>query len=463
MYVCYWLTKTVCPVSTSLCGGGEQSPYPYRRNILKREPLCSYSKAYICKNGRGRCLFCPYRKLVAVGIGKVKPPPTREIKRLLRDAATSFDHVRFRALKVITIENGHNTPPCYVSVIKPSIDVFTFKAKICTVAVLGKIPPKGCFIKDAGRPKVVAGKFDVLELVVDEFHIYEYSIWSAAVLLRKTAPVRYTTHMKLYSWNVNGIRAVEKKGLLREFIMKHQPDVLCIQETKAQEAQVAEEFAALYPEYHQFWYSAEKKGYSGTALWSKEEPEAVLHGIPEHIAKQYTLADDYGDTTAEGRVLVAEFPQYYVATVYTPNAKDDLSRIPMREAWDPAFLTYMKQLREEKPVIFCGDFNVAHTEDDLARPKPNVGKKGFTQEERSGFDAMVAGGFVDTFRMFTSGNGHYTWWSHFGKARERNVGWRIDYVMVDEVLAPLVKRATIHADVLGSDHCPVAVDIREVE
>lgn len=269
--------------------------------------------------------------------------------------------------------------------------------------------------------------------------------------------------MKLYSWNVNGIRAVERKGLLREFIEKHQPDVLCIQETKAQEAQVAEEYAALYPAYHQYWHSAEKKGYSGTAIWSKDEPVAVLHGLPEHIVERYNLADSYGDTSKEGRVLVAEYEHFYVATVYTPNAKDDLSRIPMRQAWDPAFLTYMKQLQAKKPVFFCGDFNVAHTEDDLARPKENNGKKGFTTEERSGFDAMEAAGFLDTFRLFTKGNGHYTWWSHWGGARERNVGWRIDYVMADEPLKSLVKQATIHAEVLGSDHCPVSVDIVDIE
>jgi exodeoxyribonuclease-3 len=156
---------------------------------------------------------------------------------------------------------------------------------------------------------------------------------------------------------------------------------------------------------------------------------------------------------------VAEFDAFYVATVYTPNAKDDLSRIPMRQAWDPAFLEYMKRLEEEKPVIFCGDFNVAHTELDLARPKENKGKKGFTTEERGGFDDMVEQGFVDTFRLFNQENGNYTWWSNFGNARERNVGWRIDYVMASQALIPLIKQARIHSDIFGSDHCPVSLEV----
>ncbi|MEN9920247.1 MAG: hypothetical protein RL538_140 [Candidatus Parcubacteria bacterium] len=261
--------------------------------------------------------------------------------------------------------------------------------------------------------------------------------------------------MKIYSWNVNGIRAVIKKGDLQTFLDKHDPDILCLQETKANHEQVDLD----WPQYEEYWNSAEKKGYSGTAIFSKITPVEVFHGIPEDIASKYQLADSYGDTTKEGRVLVAEFEGFYVATVYTPNAKDDLSRIPMRQAWDPAFLEYMDRLQEEKPVIFCGDFNVAHTELDLARPKENKGKKGFTDEERSGFDAMVEKKFVDSFRIFNQENGNYTWWSHFGNARERNVGWRIDYVMISEELTPLVKSARIHADAYGSDHCPVSIDI----
>lgn len=265
--------------------------------------------------------------------------------------------------------------------------------------------------------------------------------------------------MKIYSWNVNGIRAVQKKGLFEPFISEHQPDILCLQETKAQPEQVEDDFASLLPEYEQYWHSAEKKGYSGTAIFTKIPPENVLFGLPADIKAKYELADTYGDTTLEGRVTTLEFEYFFVSTVYTPNAKDDLSRIAMRLQWDPAYLEYMKRLEETKPVIYCGDFNVAHTEIDLARPKPNDGKKGFTKEERSGFDAMVTAGFVDTFRIYEPGGGHYTWWSHMAKARERNVGWRIDYVMVSSDLTPLITRAQIHPEVLGSDHCPVSIDV----
>jgi len=261
--------------------------------------------------------------------------------------------------------------------------------------------------------------------------------------------------MKIYSWNMNGIRAVQKKGLLEPFLAEHQPDVLCIQETKANHEQVD----LVFDGYEEYWHSAERKGYSGTAIFTKTSPLEVINGLPEDIVKKYQLIDAYGDTTKEGRVITAEFDPFYISTVYTPNAKDDLSRIPMRQQWDPAYLEYMDRLQQEKPVIFCGDFNVAHTELDLARPKPNEGKKGFTKEERAGIDAMLAKGFVDTFRLFNQENGNYTWWSHFGGARERNVGWRIDYVMASQALTPLIKNARIHAQVRGSDHCPVSVEL----
>ena len=261
--------------------------------------------------------------------------------------------------------------------------------------------------------------------------------------------------MKIYSWNVNGIRAVLKKGDLQRFIEAHTPDILCLQETKANKEQVEVDF----PEYDEYWSSAEKKVYSGTAIFTKHPPLDVIEGLPKDIVKQYELVDSYGDTTKEGRIVTLEFEPFYVSTVYTPNAKDDLSRIPMRQNWDPAYLEFMKRLQSEKPVIFCGDFNVAHTEDDLARPKENIGKKGFTTEERNSFDAMEKAGFVDTFRLFTKGAGNYTWWSHFGAARERNVGWRIDYVMASESLRDVVKRSQIHANVFGSDHCPVSIDV----
>jgi exodeoxyribonuclease III len=261
--------------------------------------------------------------------------------------------------------------------------------------------------------------------------------------------------MKIYSWNVNGIRAVLKKGDFQRFLAEHNPDILCLQETKANREQVEIDL----PDYEEYWNSAEKKGYSGTAIFTKHSPLRVIEGIPEAIAKQYNLTDSYGDTTKEGRVLTLEFEAFYVSTVYTPNAKDDLSRIPMRQAWDPAYLAFMKQLQAEKPVIFCGDLNVAHTELDLARPKENQGKKGFTTEERAGLDGVVAAGFLDTFRTLEKTGGHYTWWSHFGQARERNVGWRIDYVFVSETLRPFIKHARIHPNALGSDHCPVSLEL----
>ncbi|MCA9360945.1 exodeoxyribonuclease III [Candidatus Kaiserbacteria bacterium] len=261
--------------------------------------------------------------------------------------------------------------------------------------------------------------------------------------------------MKIYSWNVNGIRAVERKGAWQDFIGKHKPDIVCIQETKAQYGQIELDL----PDYEEFWCSADKKGYSGTAIFSKIAPEEVLYGLPEHIVAKYALADNYGDTSKEGRVLSLEFPNFYLSTVYTPNAKDDLSRIPIRQQWDPAYLEYMCELNEQKPVIFCGDLNVAHTELDLARPKENQGKKGFTTEERTGIDHMIQAGFVDSLRVFNKESGQYTWWSHWGGARERNVGWRIDYVFVSEALRSILKNARIHPDQMGSDHCPVSIDI----
>ncbi len=263
--------------------------------------------------------------------------------------------------------------------------------------------------------------------------------------------------MKIISWNVNGIRAVLKKGVFMPFIQKYEPDILCLQETKAERGQVEIDL----PGYEEYWNSAEKKGYSGTAIFTKIKPLAVINGIPEKICKKYGLiADDYGDPRTEGRVIAAEFKDFYVVTVYTPNAKDDLSRVPLRhKQWDPAFLAYCKELEKNKPVIFCGDLNVAHTPDDLARPKENVGLKGFTDEERSGFENFVKAGFVDTLRIFHKGNGLYTWWSHFAHARERNVGWRIDYVLVSEKLKDKIKKAEIHPEVIGSDHCPVSINI----
>jgi exodeoxyribonuclease-3 len=263
--------------------------------------------------------------------------------------------------------------------------------------------------------------------------------------------------MRFYSWNVNGIRAVVKKGTFQKFIAEHRPDVLCLQETKAEKGQAEVDLAG----YHEYWNSAQKKGYSGTAIFTRHEPLKVTCGFPDSFARQFSFADELQrDSWSEGRVITAEFPNYHAVTVYTPNAKDDLSRLNLRHKhWDPAFLAYVRQLERTKPVIFCGDLNVAHTELDLANPKPNRGKKGFTDEEREGFQNLVDAGFVDTFRLFTQGNGHYSWWSHFANSRARNVGWRIDYVLVSASISKRVREARIHADVMGSDHCPVSIDI----
>jgi exodeoxyribonuclease-3 len=263
--------------------------------------------------------------------------------------------------------------------------------------------------------------------------------------------------LKIYSWNVNGIRAVLKKGLFESFLNAHDPDILCVQETKAERGQIEVDL----PNYKEYWNSAVKKGYSGTAIFSKRQALSTVNGFPNDFAKRYAFADELQrDSSEEGRVITAEYPRFYVVTVYTPNAKDDLSRVQLRfKHWDPAFLAYVKMLEKKKPVIFCGDLNVAHTELDLANPKPNRGKKGFTDEERAGFQAFVDAGFVDTFRLFTQGNGHYSWWSHFANSRARNVGWRIDYVLVSEQLRKAVQKAEIHASVMGSDHCPVSITL----
>lgn len=264
--------------------------------------------------------------------------------------------------------------------------------------------------------------------------------------------------MKVYSWNVNGIRAVVRKGELQKFVETYDPDILCLQETKAEQGQAEIDF----PQYEEYWNSSRtKKGYSGTAIFTKIKPKAVINDIPDDIVKKHKLiADNYGHSNDEGRVITAEFDDFWVVTAYTPNSKDDLTRIPLREQWDTAITDYCAELQKKKPVVYCGDMNVAHTEDDLANPKSNVGKKGFTAEERRGFDNWLSAGFIDTFRMFTKGNGHYTWWSHFAKSRERNVGWRIDYFLVSESLKSRVKKAEIHPTQMGSDHCPISITLQ---
>jgi exodeoxyribonuclease-3 len=253
--------------------------------------------------------------------------------------------------------------------------------------------------------------------------------------------------MKLISWNLNGIRAVAKKGLFDK-IVEMNPDVICFQETKAQDEQVAEVLKDL-DGYFSYSNSAVKKGYSGTAILSKTEPLNVSSdiGIEEH--------------DQEGRVLTAEFEKFYITTVYTPNSKNDLSRLDDRQNFDAVFLAYLKELETKKPVIVCGDFNVAHKAIDLARPKPNYNKSaGFMQEEIDGMDNFTNAGLIDTFRyLHPTAEEKYSWWSYRGGARDRNVGWRIDYFLASESIIKNVTSASILADMHGSDHCPVEIDV----
>jgi exodeoxyribonuclease-3 len=251
--------------------------------------------------------------------------------------------------------------------------------------------------------------------------------------------------MKLISWNVNGVRAALGKGLA-DFFAAEAPDILCLQETKAQQEQVDMDW--LESGYHQFWNSAEKKGYSGTAIFTRTQPLSESYGFGQ---KKFD---------GEGRVITLEFPSFYVVTVYTPNSQNELRRLDYRMEWDEAFLKHLRRLEKHKPVIFCGDLNVAHKEIDLARPKQNRKSAGFSDEERAGFDKLVKAGFVDTFREFDEGPDNYTWWSYRAGARGKNIGWRIDYWCVSEVLRDQLGGASIRTDVLGSDHCPVVLELK---
>lgn len=249
--------------------------------------------------------------------------------------------------------------------------------------------------------------------------------------------------MKLISWNVNGIRACLRKGFI-DFFEEEQPDVMCIQETKMQEGQAEVPTEG----YEQYWSSAEKKGYSGTAIFTKEKPVAVTRGlgIDEH---------DH-----EGRVITAEYEAFYLVNVYVPNAQDALKRLAYRMEWEDAFRAYIKKLDEKKPVIICGDLNVAHKEIDLKNPKTNVKNAGFTPEERGKLTALLDSGFIDSYRYFyPDQTGAYSWWSYRFNARKNNAGWRIDYFIVSERLAEKMKDAKIRSDVMGSDHCPVILEL----
>lgn len=248
--------------------------------------------------------------------------------------------------------------------------------------------------------------------------------------------------MKLISWNVNGLRACVQKGFT-DYFMEADADFFCLQETKLQEGQIE---LSLRP--YQYWNYAEKKGYSGTAIFAKREPISVAYGIgiEEH---------DH-----EGRVITLEYDTFYLVTVYTPNSKDGLARLPYRMEWEDAFLAYLKQLEGKKPVIFCGDLNVAHEEIDLKNPKTNHKNAGFTDEERGKFSNLLSAGFTDTFRYFyPQQEGIYSWWSYRFHAREKNAGWRIDYFCVSDCLRDKLRNAVIHTEIFGSDHCPVELDI----
>ena len=247
--------------------------------------------------------------------------------------------------------------------------------------------------------------------------------------------------MYLISWNVNGLRAVLKRDGLA-FVHTERPDILCLQEIKLQDGQID----PILPEYpHQHWNYARRKGYSGTAVFSKVEPEGIRYGL--------------GDPSldGEGRVISLEYPAFFLVNVYTPNAQRELARLEHRTRWDAAFLRHLRELETVKPVVFCGDLNVAHQEIDLARPADNRSNPGFTDQERAGFSRLLAVGFIDTFRELHAEGGHYTWWSYMFRAREKNIGWRIDYFGISEALRPLLEDAVILDGVRGSDHCPVGL------
>ena len=249
--------------------------------------------------------------------------------------------------------------------------------------------------------------------------------------------------MKLISWNVNGLRACVTKGFM-DFFQEIDADIFCLQETKLQPGQIELDL----PGYHQYWNSAVKKGYSGTAVFSKQEPVSVSYGIGIEEHDQ------------EGRVITLEFEEFYLVTVYTPNSQRELTRLEYRIQWEDDFLAYLKKLEVNKPVVFCGDLNVAHKEIDLKNPKTNRKNAGFTDEERGKMTVLLSNGFVDTFRYFYPDlKDAYSWWSYMGQARAKNIGWRIDYFVVSESLKDKLEDAKIHDQILGSDHCPVELQI----
>ncbi len=254
--------------------------------------------------------------------------------------------------------------------------------------------------------------------------------------------------MKLLSWNVNGLRSVIRKEIFLPFVANEKPDILCLQETKAMPEQVALDLPGYYP----FWNSAEKKGYSGTLILSRQKPLSVSYGMGLGGA---SLQND-----REGRIINAEYDDFFLVNVYTPNSKRELTRLPYRQIWDVEFLKHLKTLEKKKPVVFCGDLNVAHQEIDLFHPETNHRTHGFTDEEREGFTHFVSQGFIDTFREFVKEGGHYTWWNVITNSRPKNIGWRIDYFLISRALRPRLQKAWILPEVMGSDHCPVGITLK---
>lgn len=249
--------------------------------------------------------------------------------------------------------------------------------------------------------------------------------------------------MKLVSWNVNGIRACVKKGFL-DYFNEVNADIFCIQESKLQEGQIELDL----PGYYQYWNYALKKGYSGTAVFTKKQPLSVKYGVGEN------------ESEAEGRIITLEYDSFYLVNVYTPNSQRDLARLPYRLQWEEELLSYIIELNKAKPVIYCGDLNVAHGEIDLKNPKSNEGNSGFTIEERGKMTTLLASGFVDSFRyVYPDAEGAYTWWSYMAKVRERNIGWRIDYFILSDQLKSSITAAQIHSEVMGSDHCPIFLEM----
>ena len=290
--------------------------------------------------------------------------------------------------------------------------------------------------------------------------------------------------MKIYSWNVNGLRAVLRKGALQTLLAAENPDILCLQETKAKKGQVEVDFA----EYQEIWNSADRPGYSGTAIFTKIPPLSVSTTFfpsaktapnsensaslkPENLSTKNSpndqistessvFSDQFGDVLTEGRLLTAEFDDFYLVDTYVPNSKPNLERLDLREKiWDPALLDYLKKLEKTKPIIICGDFNAAHQPIDLARPESNHHHAGFTDQERQGISNLLNADFIDTFRNLHPDEQRYTWWSHWAHARENNVGWRIDYFFISKPLLPRLKSAEIHENFLGSDHCPISIEL----